>query len=124
MLSHFEGLGYPCPTHTNPADFALDLIAVDLRSAEVERASYRRLVELTAKYRDAQQSGSLLVGVGVDPTQTQQPQEMQQHSKEARDHIFNQMRQQHINVVLQTLILIARYWSANGDESYLITHPG
>jgi ABC-type multidrug transport system ATPase subunit len=31
MLPHFGSLGFPCPTTTNPADFALDLITVDLQ---------------------------------------------------------------------------------------------
>ncbi|KAL1643823.1 hypothetical protein SLS61_009139 [Didymella pomorum] len=48
MLSHFAAQGYDCPRHVNPADFALDLITVDLQHAAREEASrekVRKLVE-------------------------------------------------------------------------------
>ncbi|KAJ4992514.1 ABC transporter [Stagonosporopsis vannaccii] len=48
MLSHFATQGYDCPRHVNPADFALDLITVDLQHAEREEASrekVRRLID-------------------------------------------------------------------------------
>ncbi|KAL8993395.1 MAG: hypothetical protein Q9188_007340, partial [Gyalolechia gomerana] len=36
MLPHFASLGFHCPTATNPADFALDLITVNLQHASLE----------------------------------------------------------------------------------------
>ncbi|KAI1395569.1 P-loop containing nucleoside triphosphate hydrolase protein [Hypoxylon fuscum] len=48
MLPYFSGLGYQCPQHTNPADFALDLITIDLQEAHREaesRKKVRRLIE-------------------------------------------------------------------------------
>lgn len=48
MLMHFASLGHDCPDHVNPADFALDLITVDLQHAvreAVSRAKVRRLIE-------------------------------------------------------------------------------
>ncbi|KAF1945804.1 P-loop containing nucleoside triphosphate hydrolase protein [Clathrospora elynae] len=48
MLPHFAAQGYECPRHVNPADFALDLITVDLQheSREVaSRAKVRKLIE-------------------------------------------------------------------------------
>lgn len=39
MLPHFASQGYVCPTTTNPADFALDLITVDLQQSSREEAS-------------------------------------------------------------------------------------
>jgi ABC-type multidrug transport system ATPase subunit len=48
MLSHFSKQGYHCPQHINPADFALDLITVDLQHASREaasRAKVRSLIE-------------------------------------------------------------------------------
>jgi ABC-type multidrug transport system ATPase subunit len=48
MLSHFAAQGYQCPRHINPADFALDLITVDLQHAAreaVTRAKVRKLIE-------------------------------------------------------------------------------
>jgi ABC-type multidrug transport system ATPase subunit len=48
MLSHFASQGYNCPQHVNPADFALDLITVDLQHESREaasRAKVRKLIE-------------------------------------------------------------------------------
>jgi ABC-type multidrug transport system ATPase subunit len=48
MLPHFAAQGYECPSHINPADFALDLITVDLQHEAREAASrvkVRKLVE-------------------------------------------------------------------------------
>ncbi|KAF2268532.1 ABC transporter-like protein [Lojkania enalia] len=48
MLPHFAAQGYHCSKHTNPADFALDLITVDLQHQareEASRAKVRRLIE-------------------------------------------------------------------------------
>ncbi|KAL8669211.1 MAG: hypothetical protein Q9168_006193 [Polycauliona sp. 1 TL-2023] len=39
MLPYFESLGFHCPTATNPADFALDLITVNLQQAGKESAT-------------------------------------------------------------------------------------
>ena len=39
MLPHFTSLGHECPKATNPADFALDLITVDLQNDEREAAT-------------------------------------------------------------------------------------
>ncbi|KAM5492213.1 hypothetical protein MaudMau93_001516 [Microsporum audouinii] len=48
MLPHFESLGYECPQTTNPTDFALDLITVDLQASSREaatRAKVQNLIE-------------------------------------------------------------------------------
>ncbi|TWU75854.1 hypothetical protein ED733_005380 [Metarhizium rileyi] len=48
MLWYFGRHGYDCPQHTNPADFALDMITVDLQQDDREaesRAKVRKLVQ-------------------------------------------------------------------------------
>ncbi|KAF2807683.1 P-loop containing nucleoside triphosphate hydrolase protein [Mytilinidion resinicola] len=48
MLAHFAAQGFSCPRTTNPADFALDLITVDLQHSSREaasRAKVRNLIE-------------------------------------------------------------------------------
>ncbi|OCL10550.1 hypothetical protein AOQ84DRAFT_387429 [Glonium stellatum] len=48
MLPHFASQGFTCPRTTNPADFALDLITVDLQHSTKEaasRAKVRSLIE-------------------------------------------------------------------------------
>lgn len=43
VLSYFELLGYRCPEHYNPADFYLDLMALDFRSVDLEIESRIRI---------------------------------------------------------------------------------
>jgi ABC-type multidrug transport system ATPase subunit len=43
MLKHFSGKGFECPKTTNPADFALDLITVDLRNETRETATREKV---------------------------------------------------------------------------------
>ena len=50
MLSHFSALGYECPKTTNPADFALDLITVDLQHAEREARSRVKVTDLISNW--------------------------------------------------------------------------
>ena len=50
MLHHFESCGHRCPTNTNPADFALDLITVDLQHAGREAASREMVKELLENF--------------------------------------------------------------------------
>jgi ABC-type multidrug transport system ATPase subunit/ABC-type multidrug transport system permease subunit len=43
MLPHFSNLGYNCPTATNPADFVLDLVTVDLQERGREAATREKV---------------------------------------------------------------------------------
>jgi hypothetical protein len=46
MLPYFAAQGYECPRHVNPADFALDLITVDLQHESREAASREKVQKL------------------------------------------------------------------------------
>ncbi|KAI5284520.1 hypothetical protein KEM54_001269 [Ascosphaera aggregata] len=46
MLDHFRRLGYQCPPNTNPADFALDLITIDLQEEQREMTSRQKVERL------------------------------------------------------------------------------
>ncbi|KAG5993385.1 hypothetical protein E4U52_001993 [Claviceps spartinae] len=46
MLGYFGQRGYECPTHTNPADFALDMITIDLQQVGREAQSCTRVEQL------------------------------------------------------------------------------
>ncbi|KAI4164204.1 MAG: hypothetical protein LQ342_002168 [Letrouitia transgressa] len=56
MLPHFESLGFPCPIATNPADFALDLITVNLQHESKEEASRSKVRTLIAEWDVARPS--------------------------------------------------------------------
>lgn len=54
MLPHFASLGYECPTATNPADFALDLITVDLQHSTKEAVSREKVRSLIMDWEKTQ----------------------------------------------------------------------
>ena len=52
MLEHFSSLGHSCPPATNPADFALDLITVDLQQSNREEVSREKVRSLITSWTD------------------------------------------------------------------------
>ncbi|CAL5870213.1 uncharacterized protein PFLUO_LOCUS4448 [Penicillium psychrofluorescens] len=53
MLRHFAALGHECPKATNPADFVLDLITVDLQHEDREAITRERVQHLISCWTDA-----------------------------------------------------------------------
>ncbi|KAH0492707.1 hypothetical protein TgHK011_007648 [Trichoderma gracile] len=51
MLNYFNQQGYQCPQHSNPADFALDMITVDLQRDDREAESRERVEKLIEEWR-------------------------------------------------------------------------
>ncbi|KAK8055050.1 ABC transporter [Apiospora rasikravindrae] len=59
MLGYFAELGYQCPHHTNPADYALDLITIDLQEGQREAESREKVKRLIQTWSDtAARSGA------------------------------------------------------------------
>ena len=52
MMSHFASLGFTCPEETNPADFALDLITVNLQNAKRESATREKVHSLILEWNE------------------------------------------------------------------------
>ena len=52
MLPHFASLGFNCPTTTNPADFALDLITVNLQNEAKEARSREKVRSLILEWNE------------------------------------------------------------------------
>ncbi|KAJ6083401.1 hypothetical protein N7467_007536 [Penicillium canescens] len=50
MLMHFAALGHDCPRTTNPADFVLDLITIDLQQADREAVTRERVQHLISRW--------------------------------------------------------------------------
>lgn len=59
LVDYFASLGHVMPENFNPADFALDLVSVDIRNEELEKETKERLKDLRASF--VAQSQVLLV---------------------------------------------------------------
>uniref|UniRef100_G3T255 ABC-2 type transporter transmembrane domain-containing protein n=1 Tax=Loxodonta africana TaxID=9785 RepID=G3T255_LOXAF len=53
MLDFFNGCNYPCPEHSNPFDFYMDLTSVDTQSNEREIETYERVKMIESAYRES-----------------------------------------------------------------------
>ncbi|KAI5458646.1 P-loop containing nucleoside triphosphate hydrolase protein [Mariannaea sp. PMI_226] len=51
MLEYLASLGHECPHHTNPADFALDMITIDLQRDDREAESRERVQKLIENWK-------------------------------------------------------------------------
>jgi len=80
MLRHFASLGHTCPSTTNPADFALDIVSVDLREEKNEVVSREKVQNLINQFAATQQSEKLAVRDGP------KVQELGIAGLEGRDH--------------------------------------
>ena len=56
MLQHFASLGHICPSTTNPADFALDMVSINLREEKSEAAGREKVEKLIRQFAAIQQS--------------------------------------------------------------------
>ena len=66
MLPYFASLGHRCPSTTNPADFALDMVSVDLREEENEAVSRAKVENLISQFAATQVSEeSTVQNIGV-----------------------------------------------------------
>ncbi|XP_055475014.1 ATP-binding cassette sub-family G member 5 [Psammomys obesus] len=53
MLDFFSHCGYPCPEHSNPFDFYMDLTSVDTQSREREMETYKRVQMLESAFKES-----------------------------------------------------------------------
>lgn len=53
-IAHFAAHDYPLPTHANPADYFIDITAIDYRSEESEKASIDRVESLALAWLDSE----------------------------------------------------------------------
>ncbi|KAH6605750.1 abc transporter [Trichoderma cornu-damae] len=59
MLNYFNRRGYQCPQHSNPADFALDMITVDLQRDDREAESRERVERLIEHWKRCSSGGDM-----------------------------------------------------------------
>lgn len=60
MVTYFTNLGYPCPEHTNPCDFYIDLATVDSTSQEQEEITSRVVKTLHDAFKVTEESVAVI----------------------------------------------------------------
>ncbi|KAL8932803.1 MAG: hypothetical protein Q9216_006668, partial [Gyalolechia sp. 2 TL-2023] len=68
MLPHFASLGFHCPTATNPADFALDLITVNLQHESLEAITREKVSSLILDWDNNHTNPSSYQSITADPS--------------------------------------------------------
>jgi hypothetical protein len=58
MLPYFSSIGFQCSEHTNPADFALDLVTVNLQATDKEAISREKVEGLVTEWRQRESSSA------------------------------------------------------------------
>lgn len=66
MVPYFAACAHPCPPDANPADFALDLITVDLQHPAREAATRARVDKLISSWAGVEQLRRAEAGCGLD----------------------------------------------------------
>lgn len=54
MITFFSDCGYPCPAHSSPFDFYVDLTSVDTQSKEREMETYSRVQTICSAYKNSE----------------------------------------------------------------------
>ncbi|KAK4535738.1 hypothetical protein CDCA_CDCA06G1763 [Cyanidium caldarium] len=56
MVPYFAALRYPCPEYFNPADFAIDLVSLDMRTKSLEKQTRARIQFLADRFGERMQT--------------------------------------------------------------------
>ncbi|KAH7081670.1 ABC transporter-like protein [Paraphoma chrysanthemicola] len=129
MLIHFAAQGYECPQHVNPADFALDLITVDLQHEAREvasRAKVRKLIESwNSDMFRAMQAGSIATPAELGSLAREPSSFMSAYSILIRRMTRNMFRQPDIMIarVMQVVgmgIVLALYFAPLKNDYFAI----
>ncbi|KAK0187348.1 P-loop containing nucleoside triphosphate hydrolase protein [Armillaria mellea] len=56
MLDYMSSVGFECPSMMNPSDFALDVVSVDTREAELEELGLVKVNKLVKAFKDRQEA--------------------------------------------------------------------
>lgn len=112
MLEHFSRLGHDCPVTTNPADFVLDLITVDLQEEDREAESRERVTNLITTWSESHQ-----VKVARDDAEIATPEQLGSLKRQMNPFRITfplVLRRSFINMSRQPEVLSARLFQVMG----------
>ena len=72
MLNHFKDLGYECPDRTNPAEFLIDLVSLDMQSPTSKALSMANIEKLVVAFEQINKKDAApKVGMEIEKTSKQ-----------------------------------------------------
>ena len=115
VLRYFERIGHACPTHHNPAEFLIDLVAVDADGAPEEEAADTRRVQALVDAWEASPRGAVL-GRANPPVRVSASTSSSTRSNHARKPTLGGVR---LGAVKQTALLVGRAWRQTRREAWV-----
>lgn len=119
VLKYFERMGHACPTHHNPAEFLIDLVAVDADGApEEEAADARRVQALVDAWEASKERGAVLrrANSPVRPVRVSASTSSSTRSDHARKPTLGGVR---LGAAKQTALLVRRAWRQTRREAWV-----
>lgn len=113
VIDYFKKLGYVCSNDTNPADFLIDLTAIDTRDAEREAESRKRVAKLVNQWAEevASRRDLSYAFVREDALGGKEEAEMRKNDK---------IVTKGAGLFAQTFILVRRSWTNQIRDSLML----
>ena len=73
MVAYFAALRYPCPEYFNPADFAIDLVSLDMRTKSLEKQTRARIQFLADRFGEHMQTMRRALSDSMGETEPAKP---------------------------------------------------
>lgn len=122
VLKYFERMGHACPTHHNPAEFLIDLVAVDADGApEEEAADARRVQALVDAWEASKERGAVLgrASSPVRPVRVSASTSSSTLGKRNRARKPETLGGVRLGAAKQTALLVGRAWRQTRREAWV-----
>ena len=122
VLTYFERMGHACPTHHNPAEFLIDLVAVDADGApEEEAADARRVQALVDAWEASKERGAVSgrANAPVSPVRVSASTSSSTLGKRNRARKPETLGGVRLGAAKQTALLVGRAWRQTRREAWV-----
>lgn len=117
MLDYFDSIGIPCPDMTNPSDFVLDVVSVNLQSVEKEVKSREKVDHILESWKQHERTQSNAVSFTVNKREMALPAEFRCYSRSPAAFgpaYFTLLRRSTVNFSRSPDMIVARIMQVVG----------
>jgi len=116
VLRYFERIGHTCPTHHNPAEFLIDLVAVDADGAPEEEAADTRRVQALVDAWEASPRGAVSGRANPPVSVSASTSSSTRRNHARKPETLGGVR---LGAVKQTALLVGRAWRQTRREAWV-----